>query len=197
MGYSTASSINNVMSILKSNGPAHLNPLFKTTLNGLLKNTRNLSDNELWALRAFKGPRSKYYNQKLYRNIALTNKEQEYLNNIDSALQRMPINSERTYRVLGFQNKEDFDNYINDFNKGTINFKAYSFASLDMDGWSRHSLNAPYQAKLVIDSKQGRYLGEYFQKDEVIFPRNSSFRVAQKELRDNIFYSLLEDTAPL
>lgn len=191
------------MSILKSNKCCqHLKNLFNLDNNlssnfHIKHNPQELNENEFFAIKMFKGLRSKDLNRKIYKGIGLNNDEQQYVSILDSALAKMPDNNVSTYRVLSFHDKSEYEKFINQFNNEKIEFPSYTFASTDPDGLIKHSLNAPYQVKLRIDSKQGKYLGNYYQKDEVIFPRNSSFFVSKKEQHGNTFYSLLEDINPL
>ena len=191
------------MAILKSNSCCQqLKALFNIKNDSLKHvfskyNPRDLNESEYFAVKMFKGLRSKAINKKIYTDSKLNSDEEKYLSILDSALNKMPNNKLDTYRVLSFLDKKEYENFISQFDNKIVNFKAYSFASTDPDGLVRHSYKTPYQVQLKIKSGQGKYMGEYYQKGEVIFPRNSSFSVKEKERQGNIFYSLLEDIKSL
>ena len=161
--------------MLKANKSCQNNPLF------------NLTDMEIYAMMQYKGSRSYTINEVL-RNEGydkLDEENKKIVDNISSALEKLPIFKGTIYRNIDLKAMEEYNYYddklskfIDEHRKGNIvTYPAFTSTSKSKNGYP---LDSKCQANCEIISKSGRditYLQGIAAEEEVLYDRNKSFKI--------------------
>lgn len=172
------------MSILKSNGPAHLNPLFKL----------GLTNKEIRAVQNYKSSRAYLINDALRGNRfnSLPEDIQDEIKTISSGINKFPKHQGTVYRNVSFDDmismygNDSAIEFIEQHQKEkTVTYPSFTSSSKNKDGYP---LLSEHQANIEINSKNGRditYATGVKGEEEVLFDRNSSFKVIDSHWNDD------------
>lgn len=161
-----------------------------------------MSSPVLNALENYSGGESFAINESLYKGKVLTNKEADFVQRMDTALDAQPMYAGKSYRRMEFDTAEEARAYADSFVVGEgVQMKAYTSSAKDTKGYSFAKNPGPKAVKMVINSKKGRDLtGESGGvavnplKREIVHPRDSRFKVTRKVVRkDGTTFIYLED----
>ena len=137
-----------------------------------------LTGDEQGAILAYKSGGSYTLNTKLRENMELDEYEQQIVDNLDRALEKLPTYKGTVYRNIqfdGFGDKAARDAFVAGHVVDDLAlYEAYSSTSTAMDGYV---LEGDYVVHLVIESVSGRNMAGYGNnfESEVLLPRNSRF----------------------
>ena len=142
-----------------------------------------LSDDEQAALNNYISSDSYKINDDLRRNKISKNKKQ-FIENLDAALDKMPIyhSSKPLQRDYFFDKQEALDDFISNFEIGGVfTDSSYISTSKIYYGQGKETIHV-----IIKSSKTGRDISEFnFNEQEVLFPRNSKFRIVDAYVDDN------------
>lgn len=147
--------------------------------NGIIK--AELTEKELWALNTYISSNSYGINNSLRSGEELESNEQEIVNNLDSALSKMPKYEGTVYRSLDSSVMENPEEFFKLHQPGRIvGYKAFTSTSLEV-----------YDEKLdiqcIIKSKTGRNITSFNENEkEILFERDSLFRI--EKINGNTIY---------
>lgn len=132
-----------------------------------------LNAKEKEALIKYVSPDSYKLNDKLRNNGELTKTDKNWIANLDSALDKMPVYQGEVTRSLKFMYKEDIKPFIESHKMGeSIKYPQY------LSSTCGEVYNEDADIQLVIHSKSGKDIRFYNQKEqEVLFPRESAFLI--------------------
>lgn len=150
-----------------------------------------LSYDESRALTDYVSSESYIINDKLRRGEELTDLETLFCTNLDSALKKMPTYNGNLSRSLYFYSQEDVDEFLGGLKKqGIITFKEYISTTKGTELY-----NPDGQVQLYIqNSTKGHDLCDFNQNElEVLYERETKFKVEQIKKFDGIWYILLEE----
>lgn len=142
-----------------------------------------LSDDEKAALNNYISSDSYKINDDLRRNKISKNKKQ-FIKNLDAALAKMPIyhSSKPLQRDYFFDKQEALDDFISNFEIGGVfTDSSYISTSKIYYGQGKETIHV-----IIKSSKTGRDISEFnVNEQEVLFPRNSKFRIDDAYVDDN------------
>lgn len=154
---------------------------------------RALTAAERSAVLQYKSSESYKVNAKLRDGIALTEAEQEMVDALDRALEKLPRYEGAVYRRMSFdmEGQEALDAFLEEHAAGDIvPYEAYTSSSTDIGGYP---VSGELTVTQIISGKTGRDLdgiGNNFER-EVLFPRNTRFyieRIASDEGGNPVVY---------
>lgn len=147
-----------------------------------------LSDNEQYAINQYIGPESYKINEILRDNLDLTRQQQELLSNLDKALDKMPNYNGIVQRSL-MLDKKQLNRFLELHQEGNvIKYKAYTSTT------SGSRYNDFSNVELLIKSINGKDMRKYNREEqEILFKRNTKFKVIRKEKINNIYYIQMEE----
>lgn len=143
-------------------------------------NPLGLTDEEQSAIMAYKSGGSYMLNAKLREGYELDEYEQQIVNGLDKALEKLPVYKGKVYRNIifdGFGDQSALDDFISAHSiKEGVLYEAYTSTSTTTDGYP---LEGDFVVHFEIESVTGRDLQGYGNnfENEVLFPRDSSFIV--------------------
>lgn len=145
-----------------------------------LKSNKELSKEEKYAINKYIGFNSYIYNEKLRNGIKLTVEEEKILNNLDTALDKMPVYSNKVTRSVSIA-PEDMDNFLKEYKRGeVITYKSYTSTT------KGKTYNPDASVQIIIYSKNGRDISTYnSEEQEILFKRNSTFTVLSVQKENN------------
>lgn len=155
----------------------------KTKIINKIKERKNeLSKDEEYAINKYIGFESYTYNEKLRNDIDLTKEEEILLNNLDSALSKMPKYSGNVTRSVSISN-EDIDYFLKDYKIGEIvTHKSYTSTT------KGDIYNPDARVQMTIVSKNGKDITKYNKEEqEILFIRNSNFIVKDVDKSDDFY----------
>lgn len=121
----------------------------------------------------------------------LTTRQKSKVKTLDKALSKLPKYKGNLSRSLEFRTMDDVHNFITELeNNKKITFKQYISTT-----YSDELYNTNGQVQIYIsNSKKGRLLKEFDNGEfEVLYERNSTFKVINIVEQDGIYYILLEE----
>lgn len=148
----------------------------------------DVSDFERGALLAYKSGGSYVLNARLRGGVALGETENFIVEQLDSALNKLPAYRGRVYRNIQFDGLGDSrarDEFVAQHIVGEkVHYQAYTSTSTVSDGYP---LEGRYQVHFVIDGQSGRDMdgfGNNFEK-EILFARDTIFEIADIKYSQN------------
>ena len=149
-----------------------------------------LTKQEERAIKSYASSYSYKINDDLRNGIPLTKRKQEIVENLDKALEKLPIYSGNLNRSLLFDDNELLESFVNSF-KIDEKYTPPSYISTTKKG----IYNPDGQVQIFIqNAKKGVDLTAYNAKEhEVLYPRNSTFKVLNKIRKNGKYYILLEE----
>lgn len=161
---------------LENRGKQEYNGSNKSQLS--LKNEGELTHDQLSSVFAYKSGGSYLLNAMLYTGAELNDYYTAMRDNLDAALEKLPVHTGTVYRNLGFDDfggKEAMDAFVAQHAEGEpIRYGSYPSSSKVVDG---HPIDGEYVVNLEIESVTGRDMegfGNNFE-DEVLFGRKTWF----------------------
>ena len=127
-------------------------------------------------------------NEKLRNNVKLSDTEQKLANDLDKALDKMPVYNGLVSRSLEII-PEELEEFLNKHKLNNIvDYSAYTSTT---KGERYNNLS---NVELYIESKTGKNITQYNEEEqEILFKRNSKFRVKEIEKIKSTYHILLED----
>jgi hypothetical protein len=143
---------------------------------------KQLTKDERYSINKYIGFDSYTYNEKLRNDISLTAEEDKILNNLDSALKKMPKYKGNVTRSISIS-REDIDYFLKDYKEGNIiEYKAYTSSTIG------DVYNPDARVQITIKSKNGRDITKYNNDEqEILFIRNSKFKVLKVDNSDDFY----------
>ena len=163
----------------------------ENSLSSFEENDIILTDEERYALNQYMSFESYNLNEKLRYSQALTENEQIMCTNLDSALQKMSKYQGNVTRSVEFGDKKQAEKYVKQYEIDTkISFKEFISTTC-----SEGLYNPDGEVQIFIrNSRNGRDISMFNQGEkEVLYERNSSFKVIKKEMYEGKYYILLEE----
>lgn len=147
-----------------------------------------LSDDEQYAINQYIGPESYKINEILRNDLNLTKQQEKLLSNLDKMLDKMPNYEGIVQRSLMLDN-ERLKKFLESHQDGSIiKYKAYTSATAG----TRY--NDYSNVELLIKSTNGKDIRKYNKEEqEILFKRNTKFKVIKKEKINNIYYIHMEE----
>lgn len=147
-----------------------------------------LSDEEQYAINQYISPESYILNETLRNELKLTVQQKIMIENLDKALDKMPKYKGITTRSI-MLNEYELKEFLKKHRIGSkIKYKAYTSSTIG----SRY--NELSNVELYIKSKSGRDIRKYNKEEqEVLFKRNTSFKIEAIEKIDNIYHIIMEE----
>lgn len=153
--------------------------------------TIDLSKSEQYAINQYISFESYVINDVLRNNGVLSELQQEMVDNLDSALKKMPYYKGNLSRSLYFGDKSAVEDFAKKLKVGEkITFPEYVSTT-----YSEELYNPDGEIQIYIhNSKKGRSIVGYNKKEfEVLYERNSSFKVLNKAQQNGKYFILLEE----
>lgn len=140
-----------------------------------------LNEQELSAINTYISSESYKINEKLRSGEKLNNNEQEFVNNLDSALNKMPNYEGTVYRSLSSDMMENKEEFWKQHQPGNlVKYKAYTSSSLEV-------YDKGMDIQCVIQSKRGKDITLYNSNEkEILFEKGGSFFI-NKVIKNTIF----------
>lgn len=156
-----------------------------------LKNNENeLTKEEKSVIMKYKSFESIKINEKLRNKHILTEEDKIFIKNLDSALKKIPFYKGDITRSLTFRNNNELSRFLYEMEPDKIiTFESYTSASFG------EIFNSNAQVHLNIqNSKKARDISRFgLSEDEVLYERDSKFKIIAATVRNNIFYIELEE----
>ena len=148
-----------------------------------------LNDVEAGAVKDYVSSYSYKINEKLRNHEELSEVEQEYVNNLDRALNKFPPYEGIVTRSLEFMYEDDLETFVNSHVVGKIkNYDQYLSTTVG------EVYNDKGQVQIIIESKHGRDIRYYNEKEqEILFKRNASFKVIKITKQEGFVFILLKE----
>lgn len=148
-----------------------------------------LNDVEVGAVKDYVSSYSYKINEKLRNHEELSEVEQEYVNNLDRALNKFPLYEGIVTRSLEFMYEDDLETFVNSHVIGKIkNYDQYLSTTVG------EVYNDKGQVQIIIESKNGRDIRYYNENEqEILFKRNASFKVIKIAKQEGFIFILLKE----
>lgn len=163
---------------------------YKNKVNELQKEIDNstIKKEENYAINKYISSDFYTINEKLRNDIELNEIEQELANNLDNMLDKIPNYKGLVSRSLQLNNKK-LDNFLKIHKiDNIVNYKAYTSTT------KGERYNDKSNVELYIESKTGKDITKYnFKEQEILYKRNSKFKVKAIEKIKNTYHILMED----
>lgn len=149
----------------------------------------NLSSEEKIALNRYISSDSYKINDKLRRGITLNESDEIFIENLNKALDKMPIYKGKVTRDLTFMFDEDFEDFLEEHQiNESVPYTAFTSGTTN----KIYSENA--HVRIIIESKNGRDISMYNTKEkEVLFKNNTLFNVSKIENVNDIIVIYMEE----
>ena len=166
------------------------NKYVKDVANGDESGIIKLTDDEQYAINRYISSDSYRINEKLRNNAELTEDDKKFIADLDSALSKMPDYKGDLVRSLYITDKEDRQRFIDKFIVGeAISFDEYLSTS------NKEVYNPDADIQIYIkNSTMGKDITKYNPDElEILYMRNSKFKVIKKAEQNGVMYILLEE----
>ena len=150
--------------------------------------TIDLTDNEQRAVNRYIGGESYVLNEKLRNDEALTKHEQDWYDNLNSALDKMPDYEGFISRSLYLEDTQ-IESYIKENPIGSIK-KYHGFTSFTKGD----IYNPEAQVQIFVESKKGKNISMFnAEEDEILYKAGTEFKIMSFEYLDGYMYIYLEE----
>ena len=161
---------------------------YKQWYEKYVKSSKTLTLEEERAIMNYISSDSYKINDKLRHGMALTQREQGIVKNLDKALNKIPKYKgiiSRSVDLDGEQLKE----FLKEYTQGsTVKLKAYTSFT------KGETYNPMAKVQLYTYSKNARNIVKFNEGEaEILYPRNSIFKVKRIEQRDGMYYIILDE----
>lgn len=159
-------------------------------LEKTLRKSKKLTNDEKQALKRHISSDSYKINDKLRNDSKLTVDEERFKRNLDNALEKMQNYSGNLQRSVYFQNTKSREAFLQGYRIGdTITYREF----LSTTKGDIYNPDADVQI-YIKNSRRGKDISAYNEgEQEVLYSRNSSFKVKHIVLKNGITYILLEE----
>ncbi len=149
------------------------------TMESTKYSVKDLTEHERAALLAYKSSESYKVNAKLRDGLALTDAEQKLVEELDRALEKLPVHEGTVYRRLSFdmEGPEAMDVFLAEHEAETVvRSAAYTSSSSAIDGYP---VSGELTVTQIISGKTGRDMAGIGNNNEseILFARNTRFYV--------------------
>ncbi|WP_294196668.1 ADP-ribosyltransferase [uncultured Clostridium sp.] len=181
--------------ILGKNSPKTLKEFQEIKYNNikewsLLKEKASINrKKQLHAINKYISSESYKINDKLRNNLPL-NDDKEFINDLDKALDRMPIFKGDLRRSLEFYYEEDLEKFLSEHEIGEkVTYKEY------LSTTKGNTYNSDGQVQIyILNSQKGRDISKYNDgEQEILYPRGSKFKVLEVEKIGNVTHIELKE----
>ena len=150
--------------------------------------TNKLTHNEQNSINKYISSDFYIINEKLRNNKELTTEESKLVFNLDTALNKLPKYEGLVRRSLEL-NEKDLQVFLNEYTiNNTITYASYT----SMTCGKRYNDNS--NVELYVYSQNGKNMLKYNNDEqEILYKRNSKFKIKEIELKNNIYHILLEE----
>ena len=148
----------------------------------------DLSDDEQYSINQYTGPESYRINEVLRNDLKLTEQQEKIIRNLDKALDKMTNYNGVVQRSI-ILDKEQLKKFLDLHQEGAIiKYKAYTSAT------AGNRYNDFSNVELLIKSTNGKDMRKYNKEEqEILFKRNSKFKVIRKEKINDTYYIQMEE----
>lgn len=164
---------------------------YKTHKDGdIVRDSMNLSRNEQGAINRYISSESYKLNEKLRNRLDLSPTEQPLVNELDSALRKMPRHEGDVTRSLYFYNDETLNSFMNRHQRGKIVQYDEYLSTTKGDVYNQDGQVQIY----ILDSKKGRDISRFNQNEqEILYERESKFLIKDVEEIQGTYHVLMEE----
>lgn len=140
-----------------------------------------LSDAEQYAVNSYISGDAYIWNDKLRRNVKLTKAEEKRIQDMDSALQKMPTYQGTLYRSVSGFGIQDVQEFLASYKPGMeISFPEFLSSSTEI-------YDDSFPIQYVITSKYGRDIRKFNSREkEILFERDAKFYITR--IDGNVIY---------
>lgn len=148
-----------------------------------------LSYGEKRALNQYCSFESYQVNEKLRKHTPLTDQEKRMVDRLNSALDKMDDYKGNVVRCLDIRNPAELEAFLRQHQEeGDVTYEAFTSASIE-EGY-----NPDANIRIYIESGHGKDITSFNSGEkEVLYKRNSTFRVSNHTEKNGIHYFLLEE----
>lgn len=148
-----------------------------------------LSYGEKRALNQYCSFESYQVNEKLRKHTPLTDQETRMVDRLNSALDKMNDYKGNVVRCLDIRNPAELEAFLRQHQEdGDVTYEAFTSASTE-EGY-----NPDANIRIYIESRHGKDITSFNSGEkEVLYKRNSTFRVSNHTEKNGIHYILLEE----
>ncbi len=147
-----------------------------------------ITDIDKRAIYDYMSAKSYVINEKLRTGLRLSNEEQEFVNNLDNALEKLPKYKGNLQRSLYFSSDDDIESFMSRHKIGdTVQYDEYISTT------NEKIYNPEGQVQIYIqDSENGKDMSSFnYVESEILYKRGSSFSIINVVKRDGKYYILV------
>lgn len=151
---------------------------------------KSLTTENKHAIKSYVSSISYLINDALRNNYPLTNEQKEIVKNLDDALSKIHTYNGTLTRSVFFYDQQSINDFIEEYEVDEIvTAKQY----LSTTKGSIYNPDAQVQL-IILNSKNGINISAFnHEEDEVLYKRNSKFKVLRRYIKDNVIYIELEE----
>lgn len=151
---------------------------------------KSLTTENKHAIKSYVSSISYLINDALRNNYPLTNEQKEIVKNLDDALSKIHTYNGTLTRSVFFYDQQSINDFIEEYEVDEIvTAKQY----LSTTKGSIYNLDAQVQL-IILNSKNGINISAFnHEEDEVLYKRNSKFKVLRRYIKNNVIYIELEE----
>lgn len=151
---------------------------------------KSLTTENKHAIKSYVSSISYLINDALRNNYPLTNEQREIVKNLDDALSKIHTYNGILTRSVFFYDQQSINDFIEEYEVDEIvTAKQY----LSTTKGSIYNPDAQVQL-IILNSKNGINISAFnHEEDEVLYKRNSKFKVLRRYIKNNVIYIELEE----
>lgn len=151
---------------------------------------KSLTTENKHAIKSYVSSISYLINDALRNNYPLTNEQREIVKNLDDALFKIHTYNGTLTRSVFFYDQQSINDFIEEYEVDEIvTAKQY----LSTTKGSIYNPDAQVQL-IILNSKNGINISAFnHEEDEVLYKRNSKFKVLRRYIKNNVIYIELEE----
>lgn len=151
---------------------------------------KSLTTENKHAIKSYVSSISYLINDALRNNYPLTNEQKEIVKNLDDALSKIHTYNGTLTRSVFFYDQQSINDFIEEYEVDEIvTAKQY----LSTTKGSIYNPDAQVQL-IILNSKNGINISAFnHEEDEVLYKRNSKFKVLRRYIKNNVIYIELEE----
>ena len=151
---------------------------------------KRLTTENKHAIKSYVSSISYLINDALRNNYPLTNEQKEIVKNLDDALSKIHTYNGTLTRSVFFYDQQSINDFIEEYEVDEIvTAKQY----LSTTKGSIYNPDAQVQL-IILNSKNGINISAFnHEEDEVLYKRNSKFKVLRRYIKNNVIYIELEE----
>ena len=125
----------------------------------------------------------------MYKNIPLNDDDNNFIKNLDSALDKIPKYEGIVNRSVFIKNQEQLNRMLNVFNNKDMQGSWSSYISSSKEIYDDND-----NLRFIIKSKTGRDISMFNENEkEVLFKRNTRFKLTKVYSKDKKIFAELEE----